>query len=372
MTFSSNSPFYLQLARIMRERITDGVYMPGARLPDEEALSAEFGVSKDVVRVSLRMLAEEGLLLRIRSKGTFVADTPSLAGPRQILFTTCQNPLAVDRLSRGIEQGIGERNCEIVMRRVHPFDLELERKVLLQPGAAAFSLVVATPAVALDDSDNRRLFSSISRKGIPIITVDHQFTDIQVDALFFDEYGSVKQMAEEVVADVGDDRIAFCISAGRHRIVRERNRALLEIAMRSGNRITIIELPELIPEAEARGGEFARKILDAGCGFDRLVFTGNSVAWNAYRILRNHGQAGRIKIIGSVGDMGVGDEEFNSRLICYYRLYDDFILPLSEMVSLRLDRRIPSDMSMVRLIKFRSMSSSEIRRYFESSFNSGF
>ena len=56
----------------LRARILSGLYAHGEKLPVEVALAEEFNVSRDTLREALKILESEGLLVRIRSKGTFV------------------------------------------------------------------------------------------------------------------------------------------------------------------------------------------------------------------------------------------------------------------------------------------------------------
>ncbi len=64
---------YAQVRESLRNRIVNGSYQPGERLPAEEALTAEFGVSRMTVRQGISDLLDEGLLYRKRGIGTFVA-----------------------------------------------------------------------------------------------------------------------------------------------------------------------------------------------------------------------------------------------------------------------------------------------------------
>jgi DNA-binding GntR family transcriptional regulator len=64
---------YLQLARILRERIRDGTYPPGRKIPPLTALQEEFGLSDMTVRRAVGVLAAEGLLEKVPGRGTFVS-----------------------------------------------------------------------------------------------------------------------------------------------------------------------------------------------------------------------------------------------------------------------------------------------------------
>ena len=61
-------------AEILRDRINkDHVYEYGEKLPNENELSEELGVSRTTLRESIRILVSEGMLVVQRGKGTFVS-----------------------------------------------------------------------------------------------------------------------------------------------------------------------------------------------------------------------------------------------------------------------------------------------------------
>ncbi len=66
-------PKYIQLARILRERIERQRYAPGTQIPTEAELCAEHQVSRITVREAINKLVQEGLLDRRQGKGTYVA-----------------------------------------------------------------------------------------------------------------------------------------------------------------------------------------------------------------------------------------------------------------------------------------------------------
>lgn len=61
-------------AQILRDRInTEHTYQFGEKLPNENELSEELGVSRTTLREAIRILVSEGVLVVQRGKGTFVA-----------------------------------------------------------------------------------------------------------------------------------------------------------------------------------------------------------------------------------------------------------------------------------------------------------
>lgn len=53
---------YAQIADLLRSRIDDGTYGPGAQLPSEQRLADEYDVSGNTVRRALLLLRSEGLI----------------------------------------------------------------------------------------------------------------------------------------------------------------------------------------------------------------------------------------------------------------------------------------------------------------------
>ena len=65
-------PLYEQLAAVIRRRIADGTYT--RRLPSGPALAAEFDLSMPTVQRALAVLKDEGLIVSVKGRGTFVKD----------------------------------------------------------------------------------------------------------------------------------------------------------------------------------------------------------------------------------------------------------------------------------------------------------
>lgn len=66
-------PLYLRIRHSLRDRIAKGEYALGTAIPSEAELARFFGTTKATVRGAIDGLIDEGLVLRIQGKGTFVA-----------------------------------------------------------------------------------------------------------------------------------------------------------------------------------------------------------------------------------------------------------------------------------------------------------
>ena len=67
-------PLYYQLETILRKKIVSGDFSPQTAMPSEDALAAEYKVSRITVRQALSSLEQDGLVIRQRGRGTFVSE----------------------------------------------------------------------------------------------------------------------------------------------------------------------------------------------------------------------------------------------------------------------------------------------------------
>lgn len=66
-------PLYQQLCDSLKEKIKNGEYKVGERIPSEEQLIQYYDVSRITVRSAVEHLCEENVLIKRHGKGTFVA-----------------------------------------------------------------------------------------------------------------------------------------------------------------------------------------------------------------------------------------------------------------------------------------------------------
>ena len=67
-------PYYIQVMDALKEYLEEGGAKPNEQLPGEPELCRMFDVSRTVIRQALRELEYEGLIIRKKGKGTFVAE----------------------------------------------------------------------------------------------------------------------------------------------------------------------------------------------------------------------------------------------------------------------------------------------------------
>ncbi|MEH0654565.1 GntR family transcriptional regulator [Streptomyces scabiei] len=127
------APLYVRIRREIEARIRAGELPPGARLPTEKDLTAQYGVSRATAQRVLNDLADAGVAIRRRRHGTFVAEVT-----RQINLLNFVTPATAARGTPG-------RHDVLSARVVRAADA-----VLRLPGAAADTAVVELVRRKLD------------------------------------------------------------------------------------------------------------------------------------------------------------------------------------------------------------------------------
>lgn len=79
---SSRAPMYLRIYRALRELIISGTLAGGERLPGEARLAELLGVGRSSLRTALLLLYEDGYVVTMHGKGTFVTGGPEDAAAR--------------------------------------------------------------------------------------------------------------------------------------------------------------------------------------------------------------------------------------------------------------------------------------------------
>ena len=67
-------PVYLQLTAILRGQIERGELVPRQPLPSESYLVGHYGVSRGTARRAVQVLRDEGLVVTIPQRGTYVSE----------------------------------------------------------------------------------------------------------------------------------------------------------------------------------------------------------------------------------------------------------------------------------------------------------
>lgn len=126
------SPLYVKLKDYVRSRVEAGEWKIGQRVPSENELVDILGVSRMTANRALRELADEGLVVRVRGKGSFVASKK-----RTSQFQNVPN------IAEEIRRNGGVHSARIILLQVETCDTDLAKAFDVPAGSlAAHSIIM--------------------------------------------------------------------------------------------------------------------------------------------------------------------------------------------------------------------------------------
>jgi len=121
---------YEQIKDFIVTNIQKGTWKPGDRLPSENDLVVQFGISRMTVNKALRQLTEQGRIRRIAGVGSFVADDKPQS-----------NLLQIVSLAQDIRQRGHDYLCKIIVVERVSATLETASALGIDTGASVFHSV---------------------------------------------------------------------------------------------------------------------------------------------------------------------------------------------------------------------------------------
>lgn len=172
------SPLYLQLAQAMAKAIADGRLATDAALPSERVLSDTLKVSRVTARNAIERLVEQGLILRKRGSGNYIA--PRIEQPLARLSSFSEELhqrgfVPGSRwLSRGFAAAAPDEQLSLELRSGDRV-ARLERLRLADQVVMAYEVSVL-PATVLPDPEavSSSLYNHLARSGhSPVRALQH-------------------------------------------------------------------------------------------------------------------------------------------------------------------------------------------------------
>lgn len=122
-------PRYAQVERALAEQIAAGIVPVGHQLPPEDALIAQFDVSRTTIRKAIANLADRGLVEIQRGRGTFVTR------PKITHHLTALSSFVEDMIKAGRKP-----TAKVIDHGLVPVDGKVAQHLLLSPGTLVLRL----------------------------------------------------------------------------------------------------------------------------------------------------------------------------------------------------------------------------------------
>jgi DNA-binding LacI/PurR family transcriptional regulator len=203
-----------RVEQLLRQAIAEGKF-PGGRLPTEVELAEQLGVSRETVRLAADTLQHEGLLVKIRRKGTFVrppqmpeeirSTGPALLGYLQAGYQAQGQEEGATRMISGLMlQGAIEEAASAGLRLV------VQHAAHTQIGKAFQQLhqEQRLQGVIFASYGEAKLLRRVAGLGLPTVLLDHDLPLPSIHSVRDDSFEGAR-LAVRHLADLGHRRIGL-------------------------------------------------------------------------------------------------------------------------------------------------------------------
>lgn len=217
------------VSKTIEQWIADGVLAPGVKLPTEKTLSAEFGVSRAVVREAISRLKAEGYVASRQGAGAFVEARPGQASFRLADDVDAADPAAMVHVFE-LRYIVETAAAALAARRHSAPDLARMREALQRMDQA---VAACSDGAQADDDFHVAIAAATGNPALQrfIRFMGHQFFDSRVPTWSAQGHAAGRAAA----AQAGHQRMFEAIAAGDAAGAREAARQhMVEAARRLG------------------------------------------------------------------------------------------------------------------------------------------
>ena len=215
-------PLYEQIYKDISESIANGTCKKGDRLPSEKELSEKYCVSRITSKKALDMLAEEGKIIRMAGKGSFVSgavlakeiqeaeDKGKTPGRLIGVILDGFGPSFGCRLLGSLEMECKNQGFSMVLRCSYGSIEEETRAIddLLQIGVEGIIIMCVH-----DENYNSKVLQLVVER-FPIVTIDRQLKGIPLSFVGTDNEAAARELANYLLNE-GYKNICFAMPASR-------------------------------------------------------------------------------------------------------------------------------------------------------------
>jgi len=202
----SGAPYeYQRIENMLRDRIARKELLPGDRIESEYELAERLGVHRFTVNKAVSTLVREGLLYRVKGRGTFVTEKllheKAGSGCIGVLFTSTMETLFASWFNSQVLSGVRSATAKDVLLfgggphskgRGPEFDKVAWDKV---------------EGVVLLEIFSREYLRDVIARGVPLVVVDYEDPELDVDCVVLDNLDAGRIMTRHLV-ELGHRRIA--------------------------------------------------------------------------------------------------------------------------------------------------------------------
>ncbi len=169
-----------ELASQLRSQILSGVWTPGTKLPTENELIQETGLSLTTVRRAYEALVAEELVTRRRGAGSFVAERRPARETRQgrVGILIPETALYYAKVLQGLESTLAARRVSLTLATSN-YEEEREREALQSMLADGVRGIIVAPTFrAGRERENLRRVEALQSLKVPVVLLERSLPEL--------------------------------------------------------------------------------------------------------------------------------------------------------------------------------------------------
>jgi GntR family transcriptional regulator, arabinose operon transcriptional repressor len=283
-------PLYIQLRTFVLEQIQQHHWLSGDRLPSENELANQFGVSRITVKNALKTLVKEGLIYRIQGRGSFVA-APGAGEPALLssesnpgsppiiayLMPWLRNSFTANLLS-GVEEELVKSGYNVLFYRTHDSQ-QTEKELIHQVIQLGVKGIIIFP---VDGEHYNEELVQLTLSRFPIVLIDREMRGIAANSVCSDHSGGA-YAATKYLIEQGHQQIAF-ITSSQHGTISVEERLIGYEKALSDHGLPIHHSLRLLHAGANDIENFLREHNEITAVFAENTGTGNHVIQNAAKL----------------------------------------------------------------------------------------
>ncbi len=202
-------PKYQMVKDYVLSQIENQEFTKDDRIPSESEFSKLLDVSSITVRKALSELVNEGVIYRVRGKGSFVASQAAVPEKTSNLVAFVISGIdlydsSYMQIMRGIQSFLGKQGCKLIIEFVeNDFDQERELVLeLIQTELRGILIYSSNPEAA------KGYLGEIRKKAIPFVMIDRSPSGYPVNVVTCNNHDGAYEAVEYLIKQ-GHRRIGF-------------------------------------------------------------------------------------------------------------------------------------------------------------------
>ncbi|MFS0728186.1 substrate-binding domain-containing protein [Paenibacillus sp. 1P07SE] len=232
-------PLYKQIQQDIRRLITIGRLREGDRVPSEKELAEKYRVSQITSKNALLGLMEEGLLVRIQGKGTFVLSRPEAAlelDPRASMGALAYRSGRIGLVLPTMKTRVDQRILDYIEKHATAAGYEVLLRITRESQQEEASVIASflkqgVDGIIIFPVENETYNDSILRLSLdrfPFVFIDRYLKGIKSYSVNSDNIGGAREAVERLLAK-GHSAIAFISPEITNTVTEERALGLEQV-----------------------------------------------------------------------------------------------------------------------------------------------